>query len=73
MSFQNLDAIVASAAIQVHATYKLEIYAIQTSNTFSATAHLRLRRGTELLEGVCIGDGPIDAAFLAIEQITGCR
>ena len=26
-----------------------------------------------MLEGVSIGDGPIDAAFLAIEQITGCH
>jgi hypothetical protein len=25
----------------------------------------------ELLEGVSLGDGPIDAAFLAVEQITG--
>jgi 2-isopropylmalate synthase len=25
------------------------------------------------MEGVCIGDGPIDAAFLAIESITGCH
>ena len=24
-----------------------------------------------MLEGVCIGDGPIDAAFLAVESITG--
>ena len=24
-----------------------------------------------MLEGVCLGDGPIDAAFLAIEQIIG--
>ena len=70
---RELDAIVASAAMQVPSTYKLDFYTIQASNTISSTAHLRLRRGTEALEGVCIGDGPIDAAFLAIEQITGCH
>ena len=73
VSSRELDAIVASAAMQVPAFYQLEVYAIQASNTVSATAHLRLRRGEELLEGVCIGDGPIDAAFLAIEQTTGCH
>ena len=26
-----------------------------------------------MVEGVSLGDGPIDAAFLAIEQITGCH
>ena len=29
-----------------------------------------LKNGTPM-EGVCLGDGPIDAAFLAIEQILG--
>ncbi|MBQ1982047.1 MAG: 2-isopropylmalate synthase, partial [Clostridia bacterium] len=28
------------------------------------------RRG-EQLQGICIGDGPIDAAFVALEQIIG--
>ena len=32
---------------------------------------MRLMKNGTLLEGVCIGDGPIDAAFRAIEQITG--
>ena len=34
-------------------------------------AHVKLRTKDEVLEGVSLGDGPIDAAFLAIEQITG--
>jgi 2-isopropylmalate synthase len=32
---------------------------------------LKLRKNDRELEGVSLGDGPIDAAFLAIEQITG--
>ena len=35
----------------------------------SASAHLKLSRGEEILEGICLGDGPIDAAFLAVEQV----
>ena len=70
---KELDAIVASAAMQVPSTYLLDTYVITAGNTISATAHLRLRKAEQQLEGVCIGDGPIDAAFLAIESITGCH
>lgn len=71
VSVKELDAIVASAAMQVPPTYQLDTYMITAGNTISATAHMRLQKQSVALEGVCIGDGPIDAAFLAIEQITG--
>ena len=71
VSIRELDAIVASAAMQVPSAYRLESYVINAGNTISSSASLRLHRGDALLEGICLGDGPIDAAFLAIEQITG--
>ena len=71
VSAKELDAIVASAAMQVPSTYVLQSYVINAGNTISATAHLKIARKDTVLEGVSIGDGPIDAAFLAIEQITG--
>ena len=71
VSAKELDAIVASAAMQVPPTYVLESYVITSGNTISATAHLKLTKNEKTLEGVSIGDGPIDAAFLAVEQITG--
>ena len=71
VSARELDAIVASAAMQVPACYVLDTYVITAGNAVAATANLRLTRNGERLEGVCLGDGPIDAAFLAIEQITG--
>ncbi len=73
VSIKELDAIVASAAMQVPSTYTLDTYVITAGNTISATAHLRLKKKDAIVEGVCIGDGPIDAAFLAIEQIVGCH
>ncbi|MBQ9930410.1 MAG: hypothetical protein IJO72_06530 [Oscillospiraceae bacterium] len=73
VSAKELDAIVASAAMQVPPAYTLKTYVITAGNTVSATAHLSLIKDGAVLEGVCIGDGPIDAAFLAIEQITGCH
>ena len=71
VSDKELDAIVASAAMQVPPTYILDSYVINSGNTISATAHLKLHKKDSVLEGVSVGDGPIDAAFLAIEQITG--
>lgn len=71
ISARELDAIVASAAMQVPPAYVLESYVVTSGNTISATAHLKLHKQGKVLEGVSIGDGPIDAAFLAVEQITG--
>ncbi len=68
---KELDAIVASAAMQVPPAYQLESYVINTGNTISATAHLKLQKSGAPVEGISLGDGPIDAAFLAIEQIVG--
>lgn len=73
VSSKELDAIVASAAMQVPPTYKLDSYVITSGNTISSTAHIKLSKHDNAVEGVSIGDGPIDAAFLAIEQITGCH
>lgn len=66
---KELDAIVASVAFQAPAAYKLDSYVINSGNVISATCHLRLRKDERLLESVCVGDGPVDAAFLAIEKL----
>lgn len=71
ISFKELDAIIASNALQVPESYVIDNYVINSSNFSSATAHISLKKDEQKLEAVCIGDGPIDAAFLAIEQIIG--
>ena len=68
---RELDAIVATAAMQVPDTYRLETYVINNSNTLGATAHIRIRYRDAVLEGLSTGDGPVDASLLAIEQIAG--
>ena len=73
VSSKELDAIVASAALQVPPTYKLDTFVITSGNTSSSTAHIKLTKNDKPVEGVSIGDGPIDAAFVAIENITGCH
>ncbi len=68
---KELDAIVASVALQVPATYKLVSYVINNGNIIPATAQITLEKNGENLQGISIGDGPIDSAFLSIEQIIG--
>lgn len=73
ISSKELDTIVASAAMQVPATYVLNSYSITASNTASSMAHMTLEKNGQALEGVALGDGPVDAAFLALENILGCH
>lgn len=70
---KELDAIVASVALQVPATYKLDSYVINSGNIISATANIKMKKDGKEVGGVSIGDGPINAAFMAIEQIVGCH
>ncbi len=71
VGLKELEAIIASTALQVPATYSLVSYVINTGNIIPASAQITIKKGNEQLQGVCIGDGPIDAAFLAVEQIIG--
>ncbi len=68
---KEIDAIVASAAMQVPSTYHVESYVINSGNIITATANIQLSRDGERLTGTSTGDGPINAAFLAIEQVIG--
>ena len=68
---KELEAIVASAALQVPATYKLISYVINTGNVISPSAQIKLEKDGKTLSSIGMGDGPIDAAFLTIDQIVG--
>ncbi len=68
---RELDAIVASTAMQVPSTYRIVSYVINSGNIITATANITLEKDGNKLRSVAIGDGPVDAAFLAIEQIIG--
>ncbi len=68
---KEIDAIVASVAMQVPSTYHVESYVINSGNVINATANIILSRDGERISGISVGDGPINAAFLAIEQVIG--
>ena len=66
-----MEALVAESARQVAPTYQLENYVINSGSSISATAFIEVNRKGVPLKTVAIGDGPIDAAFLAIDQLLG--
>lgn len=72
---KELEAIVSGVAMQVPPTYTLVSYMVNSSggNALAASAQIVLDKKGEQLQGICMGDGPIDAAFVALEQIMGCH
>ncbi|MDO5436046.1 MAG: alpha-isopropylmalate synthase regulatory domain-containing protein [Clostridia bacterium] len=71
ITLQELDAIVAAEAMQVPPVYTAVSYVINTGSGISSMAHMKLNCKGHELEGISVGDGSIDAAFLAIEQAVG--
>ncbi len=71
VSNKELDVIVATYTLQVTPTYTIKNYIINSGNTITSSAQITLIKGDEEKPAIAIGDGPIDAAFNAIEQILG--
>lgn len=68
----DLEAIVTHSATTEEETsdgYKLDWFAVHTSNFTTATCTVSLKYGDEKFEAVSLGDGPVDAAFQAIDNI----
>ena len=51
--------------------YVLDWFQTSTSNFTTATCTVSLKKDEEKFQAVALGDGPIDAAFFAIENIIG--
>lgn len=68
---KELEAVIASTAMQVPSTYHLVNYVVNSGNIIPATANVTLEKDGQKITGVSTGDGPIDAAFHAIEQVVG--
>ena len=71
ISARELDAIIATNAMQVPAKYELADYVVNTGNSFTPMVSVKLKSGEAFKEGISLGAGPVDAAFHAIEEITG--
>lgn len=68
---KELEALIASSAMQAPSAYHLESYTTNCTNLGASMSQITLKRGDEILCGVSTGDGPIDSVFRAIEQSIG--
>ena len=71
VSLKEMEAIIASTALQVEPVFTLEQYSIQSGNIMTSSAQINMVKDGVTYTGISVGDGPIDAAFRTIEQITG--
>jgi 2-isopropylmalate synthase len=67
----DLEAILQDGRMDVPPIFRLERFIINSGNTISATANIRLAREGQSREEAALGDGPMDAAFNAVERIMG--
>ncbi|MGI6702056.1 MAG: 2-isopropylmalate synthase [Christensenellales bacterium] len=51
--------------------FTLDRFVINSGDSITATANIRLKVGGEKREDVAVGDGPVGAAFRALEKLTG--
>ncbi len=72
VSDRDIEALVRGSSVSVPETYKLDRWVVNSGSSLSATSTIKLihKDGSEY-EEACIGDGPIDAAFKAIDRIIG--
>ncbi|MBQ8907095.1 MAG: hypothetical protein IJY71_00720 [Clostridia bacterium] len=68
---KDLEAVIASVAMQVPETYRLISYVVNNGNIIASSAQIKLEKEGKEIAGIAMGDGPIDAAFRTLEQIIG--
>lgn len=73
VSSRELDAIIASEAMQVPSKYKLNDFVVTSGKDKSAMVQIMLEVEGQEKNAVSLGDGPIAAAFHGIEQIADCE
>ncbi len=67
----DIEALLQSKNTNVPEIYHLEQFIINSGNTITSTANIKMVVDGKIREDVASGDGPMDAAFKAIEKIVG--
>ncbi len=67
----DLVAILQDEISSFEEAYKLETFQVTSGLNLVPTATVGLKKGNEFFQDSATGDGPVDAAYRAIERITG--
>lgn len=68
---RDIEALISKESVQVPKTYCLNSFVINSGNTITSTAVIKMTKEGKAIERVARGEGPIDASFKAIEKIVG--
>lgn len=68
---RDLEALIGVVPVSGEERYTLDNFVINSGNTITSTAVIRLKKGDQVCERVAGSDGPINAAFRAINKIVG--
>ena len=71
ISDRDIEALMSDKTRQVNEFYTFERFVINSGNTITSSAMIKVKHGDEFIEEVSTGDGPIDAAFKAVNRIVG--
>lgn len=66
---RDIEAIIGVVPVTGSERYSLTSFVINSGNTITSTAVITLKKGNETFERVAASDGPINAAFRAINKI----
>jgi 2-isopropylmalate synthase len=69
VSPEDIEALIDGGHRVKNEMYKLNRYTVNTGNTITPIVSINLDKEGENIENVAIGDGPVDAAFKAIDKI----
>jgi 2-isopropylmalate synthase len=68
---KDIEALAKEAGRETAGHYRLESFVVNSGNAIDGTAVLTLKAGGETMRQVALGDGPIDAAFKAVNGLAG--
>ncbi|NLB29483.1 MAG: 2-isopropylmalate synthase [Clostridiales bacterium] len=71
VSDSDIEAIINNRISSADGVYKLVRFDLQSGNKVKSTCAVQIEKGDEVLEDVALGDGPIDAAFNAVDKLVG--
>lgn len=71
VSDRDIEALIEAKFSKVPEIYELESFQITSGNKSVSTATISLKRNEEIITEAATGDGPIDAAFNAMERVVG--
>lgn len=69
----DIEALALSSAHAVAETYELISHVVSTGKDITNIACVKIKKNDEIIEEVAIGAGPVDAAFKAVDRITGLQ